>query len=92
MSRIILNYALPLLTPLVLYLVWVYVLRHRSKARGDELPTVESGALFWSIVTGFALMIAGLVIVALTSGEAPGTGEYISPRLEGGKIIPPTFK
>ena len=29
---------------------------------------------------------------ALTSGEAPGTGEYISPRLEGGKIIPPTFK
>ena len=92
MSRIILNYALPLLTPLVLYLVWVYVLRHRSKARGDELPTVESGAVFWSIVTGFLLMIAGLVMVALTSGEAPGTGAYISPRLEGGKIIPPTFK
>ena len=92
MSRIILNYALPLLTPLVLYLVWMYVLRHRSKARGDALPTVERGAVFWSIVTGFALMIAGLVIVALTSGEAPGTGEYISPRLEGGKIIPPTFK
>jgi len=92
MSRIILNYALPLLTPLVLYLAWVYILRHRSKARGDELPTVKNGAIFWSIVTGFALMIASLVIIALTSGELPGTGEYVSPRLEDGKIIPPTFK
>ena len=92
MSRIILNYVLPLLTPLVLYLLWVYILRHRSKPRGGELPKVESGAVFWSIVTGFAFMIAGLVMVALTSGEAPGIGEYISPRLEGDKVIPPTFK
>jgi len=92
MARILIQYALPLLAPLAIYLGWMWIVRHRSKSRGDELPSVERKAIFWSIVAGFVLMFAGLITVALTSGVEPGSGEYQSPRLEDGKIVPPTFK
>ncbi len=37
-------------------------------------------------------MLAGLTVIALTSGDPPGSGVYQSPRLEGGKVMPPSYK
>jgi len=91
MARILLNYVLPLILPMVLYLGWMWAVRHRSKARGDEIPTIKRAGIFWSIVAGFALMWAGLAYVAINSGAPPGEGTYQSPRLEDGKIVPPKF-
>ncbi len=92
MIRILFTYVLPLVAPLALYLGWMYILRHRSKARGDEVPSVERAGIFWALLAGFGLMVAGLVAVALTSGVEPGSGEYQAPRMEDGRVVPPTFK
>lgn len=89
MARILLSYVLPLILPMALYLGWMWVVRHRSKARGDELPEVKSAGIFWSIVAGIILMFAGLSILAVTGGAPPGEGNYQSPRLENGKVVPP---
>jgi hypothetical protein len=37
-------------------------------------------------------MSAGLVTIALTSGDPPDSGVYQSPRMEDGKIVPPSYK
>lgn len=37
-------------------------------------------------------MAGGLITLALVSGDPPDSGTYQSPRLEGGKIMPPYFK
>jgi len=91
MIRIVLEIIIPLLLPLFLYLLWMWVLRHRAGARGDEAPGIDSTGLFWSLVTGIALVVAGLIWLALSRGYDPDAGTYQPPRYENGKIIPPGF-
>jgi len=91
MVRIVLSYILPLILPMAIYLGWVWVIRHRSRARGDEIPEIKNSGIFWSILAGVILMFAGLSILAVTGGAPPGKGNYQSPRLENGKIVPPEF-
>lgn len=92
MARIFLNYILPLALPTLIYLGWMWYLRHRSKARGDEVPQIKSAGVFVSILLGVVLMFAGLIYVAINSGAPPGEGTYEAPRLEDGKITEPKFK
>lgn len=92
MSRVLLQYLLPLLGPLVLYLIYMSFRRRRAAKSGEDIPAIEQGHVFWSIIAGFVLMMAGLAILAVTSGEKPGTGQYQAPRLEDGRIVPPKFK
>lgn len=91
MTRIILTYLLPLLLPTLVYVVWI---AHKRKKHDndDDPPALRKGPLFWCLIAGFALMAAGLATIALTSGDPPDSGQYQSPRLEGGKIVPPHFK
>ena len=89
MARIVMSYILPLILPMAIYLGWVWVIRHRSRARGDEIPEIKNSSIFWSIVAGVILMFAGLSVLAVTGGAPPGDGTYQSPRFENGKVIPP---
>lgn len=91
MSRVLIQYLLPLLGPLVLYLLYMSFARRRAGKRGDDLPVIERSHVFWSIVAGFVLMMAGFATLALTSGEKPGAGEYQAPRMEDGRVVPPKF-
>jgi hypothetical protein len=92
MIRVLLTYILPLALPTAIYLIWLWYLRHRSKARGDELPEIKSTPVFASILIGFMLMFAALSYVAVTSGAPPGEGKYEAPRFEHGQITKPKFK
>jgi hypothetical protein len=92
MSRVLLQYLLPLVGPLALYLIYMAFQRRRAAKAGADIPAIERGHVFWSIVAGFVLMMAGLAYIALSTGEAPGAGQYQAPRLEDGRIVPPTFK
>lgn len=91
MTRIILTYVLPLLLPTLVYVAWISYARKKHD-NDDEPPALRKGPLFWCLMAGFMLMVAGLVTIALTSGDPPGSGQYQSPRLEDGKIVPPRFK
>ena len=93
--RIFLTYVLPLVLPTLVYVAWVGYARkkHVGAGAGDgDLPGLRRGPLFLSLVTGFVLMLGGLATIALMSGAPPDSGEYQSPRLQDGKIVPPHFK
>ncbi len=91
MTRILLTYLLPFVLPTAIYVAWVWY--GRTKHKGDgELPGLRKGPFFWCLLGGFALMAGGLITIAVISGDPPDSGTYQSPRLEGGKIVPPHFK
>ena len=92
MSRIFLNYLLPLVLPLAVYLTYIWWQRRRAAKCGVESPIVERTHMFISVLIGFLLMAGSLAWIAVASGVAPGKGGYQSPRYEDGKIIPPSFK
>lgn len=91
MTRILLIYLLPFVLPTAIYVAWVWYGRIKNKDDG-ELPGLRTGPFFWCLLGGFALMTGGLFTIAMVSGDPPDSGSYQSPRLEGGKIVPPHFK
>ena len=93
MTRIFLTYILPLVLPSLIYVLWIWNARRTHDPDSeDDLPGLRRGPLFWSLVSGFLLMITGLITIALISGDPPDSGTYQSPRLEDGKILPPSYK
>ena len=95
MIRIFFTYILPLILPTLLYLLWIWNIRRKHKLNPnieEALPKYHRKHLFWSLATGMLMMILALVTIALMTGVPPDSGTYQSPRLEDGKILPPTFK
>lgn len=92
MVRMLFTYVLPLLGPLLIYLAWNAFARAQAKKKGGEIPSLEKGPIFWSLVAGFILLTGSLIAFALLSGEPTDSGQYITPRFEDGKIIPPSYE
>ncbi|MDZ3836321.1 MAG: DUF6111 family protein [Rhodospirillales bacterium] len=86
MSRVLLQYLLPLILPTVLYLIWALAVR--DSGSGRKMATIiREGPWFWLIVAGMLLAGASLVFTALSRGGDP-TGRYIAPHLENGRVVP----
>ena len=72
MTRIFLTYILPLVLPSLIYVLWIWNARRTHDPDSeDDLPGLRRGPLFWSLVSGFLLMITGLITIALMSGDPP---------------------
>jgi len=82
---------LPLIGPLILYLIYMTFMRRAATKKGNDAPSIESNHIFWSIIFGFFLMMAALTAFAIIAGENPGSGKYQAPRMENGRIAPPKF-
>ena len=91
MTRVLLQYLLPLLGPLAIYLIYMTFVRRKAAKKGEEMPAIERARMFWSIIIGLFFMLAALTTLALTSGEQPGSGDYQAPRMEDGHILAPKF-
>ena len=91
MTRILLQYLLPLIGPLLLYLLYMAFMRRAATKKGNDAPSIERNHIFWSIVFGFFLMMVALTALAIVAGEKPGSGKYQAPGMENGRIAPPKF-
>jgi len=92
MARLLFTYILPLVLPFLMYLAWNAYARAQARKNGGEEPSLQKGPIFWSIVAGFILLAASLVTLALTGGGPTDSGRYIPPRVEDGRIIPPSYE
>jgi hypothetical protein len=79
MLRILLQYLLPLVLPLLAYLLYA----HLVGKRGADAPWLGLAA------TGVGLLVVSLVSWGLLSGADPGE-EYVPARVEDGRVVPGT--
>ncbi len=91
MTRFLIQVALPLLAPFAIYILWLWYAQKRAERHGNEPPAFTRGAAFISIMIGAVLAVISLVALALVSGDPPTSGAYQSPRLEGGRIVGPSY-
>lgn len=87
MSRVTIQILVPLLLPIVLYLVWAKYAAWRAQIAGVEPQPLSEGPWVWLIGTGLALSIAGFIGLALLQENLP-EGVYVPPRFEDGVIKP----
>ena len=86
MTRLLIQYLLPLILPAVVFLIWAW-LSQRGQATGGFQSRLQQGPWFWLVLAGFVLMAGGLVYTAVSTGGDAG-GTYIAPRYEDGRIVP----
>ena len=89
MTRTFFTIVLPLVTPIIVYITWMWFSWRVRKAKANNEKVSSWQDLPWAhlIMSGIMLSAATLVVVALLAPEgAESTGQ--APRLEGGKIIP----
>ncbi|MHC8510087.1 MAG: DUF6111 family protein [Rhodospirillales bacterium] len=95
MVRILLHYLLPFIAPTLFWMLWAWWLDRRARKRGEIAPNlgvrIGRGPWPWLIIAGVVLTAVSLFTIAVTSGAPPDAGEYTAPRLEDGKIIPPSY-
>lgn len=88
MGRILLQYALPILLPSLVYLAWLFY-ENRRIANGGEgkVRRWEEGPWAWLVAGGLALgVLVAIVTVVLTGRGKEGT--YVPPRVEDGRVVP----
>lgn len=87
--RALLEVALPILLPALIYLASVRIERRRARAEADH-----TGAPLWArapwlalAAAGVALAAAVLSVVVLTGGEPVG-GVYVPAHMDNGRLVP----
>ncbi len=91
MTRLLIQYLVPLLLPTAIYMLWLWYSGRRAARTGDTPPSFTRGGFFWTILSGAILLFMSLAFLALTGGVAPDAGVYEAPRLENGKITAPQY-
>ncbi len=90
MSRVLLQYLLPLLLPTIVWLIWYFAVGQRQVPEQAELRLAH-GPWFWLILGGVGLLGLSLIYTALTRGFEP-SGTYVAPHLEDGRVVPGRMK
>lgn len=85
MSRVLLQYVLPLLLPTIIWILW-WLMLGRHAANG-VVTRLEHGPWFWLILGGLALLGLSLIFTAMTHGFDP-RGKYVPPHWENGHVVP----
>jgi hypothetical protein len=88
MLRVLLEYAVPIALPSLLYLTWL-AYENRRIARGGEgvLRRLEDGPWAWLFAAGVVLAVSGTLLLAVI-GESGTEGRYVPPHVEDGQVVP----
>lgn len=77
----------PILLPIIIYLVWLFIARNKAKKAGEEvLPGLTDGPWVWAVAATFVLAAGFFIFMGLSS--TPTDSSYSPARMENGKLVP----
>ena len=86
MLRVLLTVLLPLATPFVLYIAWIWLVRHKV-AGGELVLDWRESPWPWLLAVGVAGSIATLLYLYATTGHPAGT-QFVAPHVVDGVVVP----
>ena len=87
MSRILLEFVLPLLLPSLAYFAWLTWDRRRTVALGAGAPRAWADAPWpWLLGSG-VLLVVGIAHALSIGGGETMSGIYVPPLVEDGRIV-----
>lgn len=87
--RILINFILPFLTPLLVFVAWAWLTR--AQAAGGMTERLQKGPWFWLILSGLLLVMVSMAVLAIGGRGAPGS-RVIAPYMEDGRVVPPQIQ
>jgi hypothetical protein len=86
MIRLVLLYVLPLISPIVIFVMWVLLTSRRGNATRTVAQRLQGGSWTSLLAGGLLLAFAGMFYVALNDGSEDGPTEQTG-RIEDGRTI-----
>ena len=86
MLRVLLTILLPLAAPFLIYIAWLWLIRHQAAA-GVLTVNWRETPWPWLLALGVGGSLAGLLYLYVTTGHPAGT-ELAPPRLDDGVVVP----
>lgn len=80
----------PVLIPLLLYLVWLNIVRRRARKSGEPIPEFRDGPVFLLLVSSLLIGILCFLVLAFSMDSIKGN--YEPSRMEGERVIPAQIK
>ena len=76
----------PVLIPLIVYLLWLYIVGRKAKKAGQPGVHFLDGPWYWVVITSLVIGIGCFMLLATSlTGDA---GEYIPPHMQKGVLVP----
>lgn len=91
MTRVVIEFLMPLLLPVAIFVIWVLLSQRRSGQDRSVAERLRDGPWAWLILASLLLLAVVLVYAALTAG-APAGAKYRPPHVEDGRVVPGTFE
>ena len=90
MIRILFEFVVPLVLPLVLYAAWMATEKRRAEKLGHgETPGWSEAPWVWLSLAGLALAAVVTAGAVLLQDPPAARGNYVPPRMgEGGVVVP----
>lgn len=82
----------PVLLPLIIYLLWLYFVRHRASKKGEPLPKFSDGSIFWLLMSSLLIAVLCILFLAVSVDKNGNKGSYQPPYMEEKKIVPAQVK
>ena len=89
MSRVLLEYLLPLLLPSGAFVAYVVLTRKTNATEMEQ--RLREGPWFWLVISGFVLTVGVLFLTGLSEGYNANS-TYTPSRMEDGRFVPGEFK
>ncbi len=82
----------PVLLPLLLYWVWLFIVRRRARKKGEPLPRFRDGPLFLLIISSLVVAILCFLVLGFSVIGKESNVSYTPPtysnQVEGKKHTP----
>ncbi len=78
----------PVLLPLILYLLWFYLVRSRALKTGKEPPKFSDAPIFLLLMSSFIIAIICFIVLGFSVVDDSKKGVYQPSHMEGDKLVP----
>lgn len=86
MIKLLLTRFWPVFLPVMLYIAWLLLHRHKANKAGQPIPDWRDGPWLWVVASSLVLAILGFLSLGVMQGSH--TGGYTPPHVENGTIVP----
>lgn len=76
----------PVFIPLIVYLLWLFIVRRKARKQDKPLPSFYDGKVYWVVIS--SLLIGIVCFLWLAFSIDGNKGKYIPSHFENGKMIP----
>lgn len=69
----------PVLLPLLLYLIWFYILRGRALKKGEVPPRFRDGPIFWVLMVSLSIAVLCFFLLGFSIANLESEGGHEAP-------------